>query len=141
SDPDDDPLQFFWYADGQTRALALGAVATNQFAIGPHTVALALSDGYDTSTARVTFEVITPAAAVGQLTSLVDGATFGSQNDRPLLAALSAASSSFDRGNMTAAFNQLSAFENKVRAQVASSDPELAARLTAAAEAIIGVLR
>src|SRR5712671_4010761 len=78
SDADNDPLQFSWYADGQPNALATGALATNQFAVGPHTVQLVVSDGHDTATAKVRFEVITPATAVGQLMAAVDEANLGS---------------------------------------------------------------
>ena len=99
SDADNDPLQFFWYADGQPNALATGALTTNQFAVGPHTVQLVVSDGHDTATAQVSFAVITPATAVGQLMAVVDEASLGSRNQQPLLATLSAAMSSFDRGN------------------------------------------
>jgi len=136
SDEDNDPLQFSWYADGQTNALATGALATNQFAVGPHTVQLVVSDGHDTATAQVSFEVITPATAVGQLMLLVDEANPGSRNKRPLLATLSAAMSSFDGGSPTAALNQLSAFQNKVCAQVAPWNPALASELIAASQRI-----
>jgi hypothetical protein len=47
-----------------------------------------------------------------------------------LLATLSAATASFDRGNFTAALHQLTAFQNKVRAQIAPSNPALADLLT-----------
>src|SRR6266478_6260993 len=97
SDADNDPLQFFWYADGQPSALATGALATNQFAVGPHTVQLVVSDGHDTATAQVRFAVITPATAVGQLMAVVDEANLGSRNKQPLLATLSPAMPSFDR--------------------------------------------
>src|SRR5262249_46517923 len=74
SDADNDPLQFSWYADGQTNLLATGPIATNQFSIGPHTVTVAVSDGHDNVTAKVSFEVITPATAVGQIVQLVETA-------------------------------------------------------------------
>src|SRR5260370_868304 len=50
SDADNDPLQFNWYADGQPNALATGALATNQFAVGPHNGQLVVSAGHDTAT-------------------------------------------------------------------------------------------
>ena len=60
SDTDDDPLQFSWTADGQANVLATDAGATRPFAVGPDTVQLEVSDGYDTATAQVSFEVIIP---------------------------------------------------------------------------------
>jgi hypothetical protein len=141
SDADNDPLQFSWYADGQTDALATRAVTTNVFPIGPHTVTLIVSDGHDTATAQVSFEVITPATAVGQLLLLVDDAQVGRLNKQPLLATLLAAMSSFERGDVTAALNQLSAFQSKLRAQAALLSPSLVNQLTTAAQQIIGVAR
>src|SRR5205085_7731735 len=44
SDADNDLLEFFWYADGQTNLLATGAVATVLLPIGPHTVTLVVGD-------------------------------------------------------------------------------------------------
>ncbi len=140
SDADNDSLQFSWYAEGQTAALATGAVSTNLFAVGPHTVQLVVGDGHDDATAHVSFEVITPATAVGQLVVLVDEANLGSRNKQPLLATLSAAISSFDRGDVKAALNQLSAFHNKVRAQVASWNPALASEFTVASQTIYDVV-
>jgi len=140
SDADNDPLQFFWYADGQTNALASGALATNQFAVGPHTVRLVVSDGHDTATAQVSFEVITPATAVGQLMAAVDEASLGSRNQQPLLATLSAAKSAFVRGNFQAGVDQLSAFQNQIRAQVAPWNPALAGELITATQRISEVV-
>ena len=49
--------------------------------------------------------------------------------------------SSFDRGEVTAALNRLSAFQNKVRAQVVRWNPVLASEFTAASQQIIMVER
>jgi hypothetical protein len=140
SDADNDPLQFSWYADCQTNPLATDALATIPFAVGPHTVQLVVSDGHQTATAQASFEVITPATAVGQLMLLVNEAHLGSRNKQPLLATLSAAVSSFDRGNLTAPLNQLSAFQNKVRAQVVPWNPALASEFTVASQKISDVV-
>jgi hypothetical protein len=137
SDADSDPLQCSWYGDGQTNVLATGAVATHLFAIGAHSVQLVVSDGYDTAMAQAGFEVITHAVAVGQLMLWVDEANLARRNKQPLLATLSAAYSSFERGNLTAGLNQLSAFQNKVRAQVTRADPGLADAFLAAAQQIL----
>ena len=55
----------------------------------------------------------------------------------PLLATLKAATDAIQRGSSGAAINQLRAFQNKVRAQIASSDPALAAHLIDMAQRII----
>jgi len=62
------------------------------------------------------------------------------RRSRPLLATLSAALRSMERCNSVAAVNQLGAFRNKVRAQVARSDPALATSFIQAAQDIIDVL-
>jgi hypothetical protein len=141
SDADNYPLQFSWYADGQTNQLATGAVASALLPVGPHTATLVVSDGYDTATADVSFGIITPATAVGQIVALVNSAELEARNKQPLLATLSAAIAAFDRGNVTASLSQLSAFQNKVRAQVAPLNQALANQLSAAAQQIVGAAR
>jgi hypothetical protein len=79
----------------------------------------------------------TPGMAVGQLMLSVDDSDIGTKNKQPLLATLSAALASFDRGNVTSGANQLAAFQNKVRAQVARIDAVLANELIATAQRII----
>jgi hypothetical protein len=59
------------------------------------------------------------------------------QSQRPLVATLNAASDAFDRGSFIAAVNQLRAFQNKIRAQLAPSDPALAAELIEVAQTIL----
>jgi hypothetical protein len=81
--------------------------------------------------------VFTPSMAVGQLMLWVNDSGLGTKNKQPLLATLSAALASFDRGNFISGANQLAAFQNKVRAQVARIDAELANELIATAQRII----
>ena len=140
SDVDNDPLQFAWSADGQTNVLAAGPVAIHRFAIGPHTVRLLVSDPYDDATARVTFEVITPATAVDQLIQFVNEASLGSRNKRPLLAILFAAKASLHRHHPLVAVMQLRAFHHLVRDGVARHDPVLGAQLIEAAQQVIEAL-
>jgi len=54
-----------------------------------------------------------------------------------LLATLSAAMASFERGNVDSGANQLRAFQNKVRAQVARIDAVLADELINATQQIM----
>jgi uncharacterized repeat protein (TIGR03803 family) len=139
SDPDNDPLHFSWSADGQPTAVSIGALATNLFAVGPHIARLVLSDGYDTTTAQVGFEVITPATAVGKLILVVEEASLGRRNQQRLLTPLSATMKSFDRGRVRVALYHLSVFQHKVRAQLAPWNPALADELTAASQQIINI--
>ncbi|MBI3852376.1 MAG: tandem-95 repeat protein [Verrucomicrobia bacterium] len=137
SDVENDPLQYFWFEEGQTNAFATGVTVTNELPLGEYSVALVVSDGQDTGTNRVSFSVISPAQAVADLVLLVEQADLGTKNDQPLLATLNAAMSAFDRDKFNAGVNQLNAFENKVRAQIAPLDPAFADILINAAQRII----
>ena len=79
-----------------------------------------------------------PREMLAHLLTLVDSKVTRPQ---PLEATLNAALASIERGNSTSAVNQLRAFQNKVRAQVARSNPVLARTLIQAAQAIIDALR
>jgi len=81
--------------------------------------------------------VFTPSMEVAQLILLVNDSDLGAKNKQPLLATLSAAMASFERGNLHSGANQLHAFQNKVRAQVARMDAALANELVNAAQQII----
>jgi hypothetical protein len=74
---------------------------------------------------------------IGQLILLVENSNLGENTRHALLATLAAASASFDWGNIISGSNQLAAFQNKVRAQVARVDPALANQLIEAAQEII----
>jgi len=78
-----------------------------------------------------------PSQAVERLIALVNNS--GTRKSKPLTASLRAALSSIHRGNRVAAANQLHAFKNKVRAQVAA--PALAGQLIEAAQQVIKALR
>ncbi|MSU59245.1 MAG: tandem-95 repeat protein, partial [Pedosphaera sp.] len=138
SDVENDPLQYLWLEG--TNILSTAATFTNDFAPGPHTVTLVVSDGVDTGVATVTFDVLTPSESVGLLMDLVTEANVGRRNARPLLATLRAAAASFDRCDVIPGINQLRAFQNKLRAQVAPSNPDLAAQLETETQRIIDAL-
>jgi hypothetical protein len=70
----------------------------------------------------------------------VESVNVGEKNERPLLSSLLAAAVSFDRRNVSAGLSQLTAFQTKVRAQIAPSNPTLAAELMQFAEEIINAL-
>jgi hypothetical protein len=136
SDPNGDPLTYNWVIDG-TNTLA-GAIVPVCLPVGCHTVDLIVSDG--TSQCRSSFEicVITPSEAMEEIIALVDDSDLGRTNKRPLIASLKAAAASYDRdGHIHTAANQLNAFKNKVRAQVAKSNPATAAVLTEAVDQLL----
>ena len=65
------------------------------------------------------------------------GSTLARKKLPPVLVSLKAATDALQRGSTGAAFNQLQAFQNKVRAQIQPSDPALAAQLIALAQMVI----
>jgi poly(3-hydroxybutyrate) depolymerase len=139
SDVENDPLQFSWVEQG-VGLLATGVLATNVLEVGPHTVALVVSDGTDQTTNIIRFQIITPAQAVADLVALVDDAAIARQHKHPLMASLNVAMASFDRGSFGAGINQLGAFQNKVEAQIAPDYPAVAEALIQAAQAVMDLL-
>lgn len=128
TDPEGQPLQYSWSTNGT--AFAVGAVVSNCFGLGCHTVTFLATDplGGSCST-TVHFCVVTPGEAVEQTIALVEGTALPRTNKRPLIAILKAGAASFDRGDSIPALQQLSAFQNKVRAQVGNQDPTTAQEL------------
>lgn len=137
SDPDGDPLQYFWFRTGEPNALATGVVAVVSLPVGSHSLTLVVDDGLAAGTQTFTVQLLTPAQAIERLIALVNARVY---RPRPLVATLEAARAAIERGNRTAAVNDLGAFQNKVRAQVAPHDAALAAQLIQAAQEIIDVL-
>jgi hypothetical protein len=133
TDPEDDPLSFRWVLD----APLTGAVVTNCFDVGCHTVVLEVSDGQTVSRCETNICVVTASGAIEECIALVDSLTLARKNKTPLIASLRAASASFERGNFVPALNQLEAFQRKVSAQVASTNPSEAAALRECAQRII----
>jgi hypothetical protein len=74
---------------------------------------------------------------IAQLVLLVENSNLEAKSKQPLLVTLTAASASLDRGNTISGSNQLGAFQNKVRAQVARVDAALANQLIDATQQII----
>jgi hypothetical protein len=136
-DVDDTNFLFYWYEG--TNLLSTNAVARENLDIGTHEITLWLDDTFPlgTNAASVTLEIITPAQGVALVLGVLDDANLGGHNRQPLLASLKAAAASFDRGDNTAGCNQLRAFQDKVRAQLAPAQPDLAGRLISAAQVII----
>ena len=137
SDPDGDSLHYSWFEDGTTNTLATGVVAVVTLPVGTNLITLQVSDGLATSDQTIAVEVITTAQAVERLMAQV---TANVGRDHPLMATLSAALDSIARGDCIAAINQLEAFQNQVRAQVAPGDSALAETLIEAAQRIVDAI-
>jgi uncharacterized delta-60 repeat protein len=135
SDPDGDVLQYAWFEAGSP--LASGVVAVTVLPLGAHSILLVVNDGLLTDTNAITVEVLTTAQAVAQLVASVNSDV---SRSAPLRAALAAAIASIDRSNPTAAINQLQAFQNQLRAQVAPLDAALADTFIQAAQQAIDAL-
>ncbi len=140
-DPDDTNFYYFWYETGVI--FSTNAVAQQSLGVGSHEITLGLDDTFPlgTNSASVTVEVITPTQAIGIIIDMIDNSNFGHNLTQPLLASLRAAAASFERDNPKSGVNQLGAFLNKVRAQVAPFDPNFATHLTAAAQTIIDAVK
>ena len=134
ADPDGDSLQYYWFVNNAATASATGIVAAVVLPVGTNWITLSVSDGLATNQQTITVEVITTAQAVQNLEELVSTNVAKAQS---LAATLSAAIRSIDRGNPTAAINQLQAFQNQVTAQIAPLDPTLAGTLIDDAQTII----
>jgi hypothetical protein len=137
SDPDGGDLQYLWFKTGEAAAFATGEVAVVTLPLGVHNITLVVDDGLASDAQTFAVELITPAQAVKRLITLVNSQA---GKPHPLVATLSAALASIERANVTSAINQLVAFQNKVRAQVAPDDPALAGQFIRAAQAIIDAL-
>jgi hypothetical protein len=137
SDPEGRPLQYFWFEAGATNVIAARAVAVVVLPVGTNSITLMVNDGFASSQQTITVAVITIPQAIDRLTGLVMARVAKPQ---PLIASLSAALASVERGNRTAAIQQLQAFQHKVDAQVARRNPALARTLVKGAEEIIYAL-
>lgn len=124
-DPDTNALQFTWRVDGTN--VFSGPVATSCLATGYHAVVLEVSDGLAQSRCDRTLCVLPVSEAVGQCVRRVEASKLPQRSKRPLIVSLSAASSSFGRGNVVSGVNQLQACQTKVRAQIAPDNPVEAA--------------
>lgn len=139
-DVDDTNFNYFWYEG--TNLFSTNVVAQEVLALGTHVITLWVDDTFPlgTNSTSVTVEVISPALAVEILMGMVADSDLSSRAQRPLLATLKATLGAFERSDITPGINELGAFENKVQAQVAPTEPVLAQQLINAAQAIIGAL-
>jgi hypothetical protein len=123
-DPDGDALRYTWFLPPSSLPIASNVVAIATLPIATNQVRLVVSDGFASSTDTVSVAVLTIAQGLSRLEDLVTGSA--EKHPQPLIASLDAAHASIGRGNSTPALNQLKSFQDKVKAQVLSSDPALA---------------
>jgi hypothetical protein len=136
SDADKDPLQFTWHQG--TNMLGQSVLLTNTFAPGHYEIELEASDGSLSGFAQTTLRVISPAEAVQIIATAVSAAdATADKRGNSLFASLRAAATSFERCQLIPGLNQLHAFQEQVRVQVAPNDPHLAAAWIAAAQQLI----
>lgn len=147
----DTQIAIWDFGDGSSSRSILAAGGAGTFnaaqaysAAGTYVVKLTVKDK-DGACASVQMTVVvqTPGQATGILCSLVDGLTNLNKGERnSLCVKLENAQKSIDRGNTTAAKNQLGAFKNEVAAMRKSNrlSPAQAQWLTDMADAIFSVL-
>ena len=121
------PLTYVWTLGNEFTidppVTVSGAVVTNCFAPGCHTVTLWVSDGEAVSRCETNLCVITASESVEQCILLVEVSVLERKNKQSLIATLKAASASLERGSLDSAMGQLTAFQQKVRAQIAPANP------------------
>jgi hypothetical protein len=151
-------LTLAWYLENAMRPFAFGVLVTNCLELGPETITLTVTDPEgESDSASLPIEVIGVSDAFDLL---IDGVTESSvvrRNKRPFIATLKAASAAAMRDHSRhdwqwkhggisrehhgrTAINQLNAFQNKVRAQVAHEHPGEAALWIRWAQYIIDAL-
>jgi len=134
-DADGDPLTYNWFEN--LVPLASGVTAEVTLNIGVHTIDLVVSDGLANNSDTIEIAVISASDAVNLLILKIEETDLGRKNKRPLESTLKAAAAAFSEGRFRPAVNQLEAFQNKVRAQIAPQDPVAAACFDDLAQQII----
>jgi len=138
SDIEGDALTFAWFANGEVVPFSTDAVTVAELAPGLNEVVLLVSDGSAECTTTLLIDVLTPGDAVEELVLLVDDTPLVTRKTKqPFIATLKNSAAAFDRGSFGAGDNMLHSFINKVRAQVARDNPEVAEEWTRVAELII----
>jgi uncharacterized repeat protein (TIGR01451 family) len=138
SDADGDPLTYNWLEG--TTPLAAGVTADVTLNIGIHAIDLVVSDGLASDSDTIEAAVISASDAVHLLILKIEETDLGRKNKRPLESTLRAAATAFSEGRFRPGVNQLEAFQNKVRAQIADQDPAAAACFNDLAQQIINAI-
>jgi hypothetical protein len=138
SDPDGDALTISWVID-ETNILS-GAVVNACLDVGCHRITMVVSDGLDRCLQPLDICVITPSEAVEQCIAVVEATDVERKNKRPLIVSLKAAKAAFERDSLIAGAQILEAFNHKVRAQIATANPDEAAMFIECAENVLDAL-
>jgi hypothetical protein len=139
SDPDGDPLTYFWSI--ANLPFAAGVRATNEIAPGSYDIELAVTDGELFSTASAHVDVLTPCDAIGLLMVRIAESSLGQGDKRPLIRSLAVACDAFDSGNVATGIQRLEAFQHKVAARIGESDPAFAELLIDEAQRLIDAVQ
>ena len=137
SDVDGDTLGYAWFLDASPTPFSTSATVTETLPIGNYAITLIVSDGITASSDTITVQIFTPCTVVENLAALVQAADLAPNERNSLLGHLNAACATFGHGNTSAGINQLEMFQTRVTNKIAPENPELAAALNAAAQAII----
>jgi uncharacterized repeat protein (TIGR01451 family) len=135
SDAEGGPLSYSWFEN--LLPLASGVTAEVTLDIGIHTIDLVVSDGFGSDSDAIETAVISASDAVNLLLIKIEQSPLGRKNKRPLESTLKGAAAAFSEGRFRAGLNQLEAFQNKVRAQIAPEDGAAAACFNDLAQQII----
>ena len=117
SDPDGDPLTYIWSLNGYTEGTGVN-LQVPVFGVSSYTFRLEVSDGWVAASTYITVTVLSPAQAVNNLAAQVNAANIPTGVKNTLLGDLSAAISSFNKGNFKTGVNQLQTFIADVNAQL-----------------------
>jgi hypothetical protein len=125
-------LTYLWFADQDPVPVGAGPVVTNCLEVGTHTITLVVTDPAGlTGTDSKTIEVVTAPLAIELLIEQINesqksGVVLSRKIKRELTETLRVALAHAGDERLRAAQNVLDAFEKKVRAQVAPTEPEAA---------------
>ncbi len=121
------PLSYLWFTAPSPVPFASGAVVTNCFELGTHTVFLTATDSEGASDSdSLTIEVVTAPLAVELLMEKINESLIPRRIKRELIATLRLALNHSKENRLRLTQTSLSAFERKVRAQVVPGYPALA---------------
>jgi len=133
SDPEGEDLTYLWFLEGEVTPIGAGPVITNCLEVGSHTIVLTVTDPKGLSdTASQTIEVVTAPLAIDLLIEQINeshknGVVLSRKIKRELTETLRVALNHAGRERLRETQKALDAFEKKVRAQVAKTEPEAAA--------------
>jgi hypothetical protein len=131
-DPEGGNLTYLWSLGGDPVPFGAGPVVTNCLEVGTHTIILTVTDPEGlTGTDTKTIEVVTAPLAIELLIEQINesqksGVVLSRKIKRELTETLRVALDHAGREQLRATQKVLDAFEKKVRAQVAPTEPEAA---------------